>query len=91
MVTERGKVFEFMGRGYKIRVPRKGRRQLPELVKPNEPIGAAPVFRVYAPLFRQMVREHDIFQLTEDRNGQRAGWRELGYDGDVADWYVLMQ
>jgi hypothetical protein len=29
-----------------------------------------------------------LYLLVENRVNERCGWRELGYDGDVADWYA---
>ena len=32
-----------------------------------------------------------LCKIAKDRVGQRAGWKETGYDGEVADWYCHIQ
>lgn len=30
-----------------------------------------------------------LSKLTPEKTGGRAGWKDFGYDGDVADWYYF--
>jgi len=36
-----------------------------------------------------------LFKMTEegswDSHGGRIGWKDAGYDGDIADWYCFVQ
>lgn len=40
---------------------------------------------------REALESGHLCKLTEDRNGSRLGWKEMGLDGSNHDFYVLLQ
>jgi hypothetical protein len=89
-------LFSAMGRGARLRVPHDG--GWPQIFYPN-----GQSVNVEASEIEELKNLRLITKLTEygvpppeERainidKGYRIGWREAGYDGDVADWWVLTQ
>jgi hypothetical protein len=89
-INDIGSALYLMGNGMRLRIPKDGTE--PMLVeglarfghhRPSEPIAPEAV--------SWLLGSGLIAKLTEQGEGQRAGWRDAGYDGDVADWYVCTQ
>jgi hypothetical protein len=87
-----GVIWSAMGRGFRLRIPHDG--------GPTQLIaGFRENWREYGPGFstsdtaaiEELMQSGLISKLTEDRYHDRIGWREAGYDGDVADWWVCTQ
>lgn len=80
---------DYLGSGYRLRVAHDGTDA--RLVDADGlPNGRAPI-----PLDKQeasaLTASGLLTKLTEHGQGQRMGWREAGYDGDKADWWVCTQ
>jgi hypothetical protein len=93
-----------MGRGGKLRVPLSGLS--PEIVLPGRDgrIDLKTSHRVCIAtpnIVAELANTGLIHKLTEHgepppeqrakHGGYRIGWREAGYDGDAADWWVCTQ
>lgn len=83
-------VHAHMGHGYRLRVPHDA-ELLPSLEKdPRFPlnyvqtIGDVPL-RIFELL---RLRPYAISRLTEYRDNDRLGWRDMGLEGSDCDWYA---
>lgn len=78
-----------MGKGMRLRVPHlhDGTAAIVEGLE-HQKRESIPIALEAA---NELIETGMICKLTEDRDGQRIGWKESGYDGDVADWYVCVQ
>lgn len=81
-------VLNAMGLGMPLRVPHDGSAAMliDSTSKGRESLGP-----VNPDHLQELVASGVITKLTKDRNGQRVGWAEKGFDGDVADFYVCTQ
>jgi hypothetical protein len=87
-----------MGCGRRLRIPKSG---FGAELRPHDGFAVGDEIAVDAPPVRELIERGLIRKLTEDgepppaertrEGGYRIGWREAGYDGDVADWWTCTQ
>lgn len=83
-------VFALIGQGMRLRIPHDGGS--PEIVDGYRKFGSdKPSVEVAPEVAEAAIRSGLLHKFTEHDIGQRTGWRNAEYDGDVADWYVLVQ
>jgi hypothetical protein len=85
-----------IGRGQPLMVLKDGSGAVFAAVRPGQEVVHASADLVAELLSSGML--HKMSELGEPPVGQRkrgdgwrSGWRELGWDGKIADWYVLVQ
>lgn len=97
-----GDLYEMMGRGGKLRVPLNG-SQITVNIRDVASSKWADweVHPISLEAFQELAATGFIHKLTEHgeppseqrkpRDGWRSGWREIGLDGESADWWVCTQ
>lgn len=99
MLISAGRIFEIMGRETRaLRVPHDGspaslRRY--GATGPDEYLVDPEILPYLISPFRQLGKLSELgvppVGQRQHVSGWKCGWRELGLDGDVADWYVFIQ
>lgn len=101
MLISAGRIFEIMGRETRaLRVPHDGspaslRRTFPVVENgatgPDEYLVDPEILPYLISPFRQLGKLSELgvppVGQRQHVSGWKCGWRELGLDGDVADWY----
>ena len=105
MLISAGRIFEIMGRETRaLRVPHDGspaslRRKFRVVENgatgPDEYLVDPEILPYLISPFRQLGKLSELgvppVGQRQHVSGWKCGWRELGLDGDVADWYVFIQ
>jgi hypothetical protein len=96
-------LYTSMGRGATLRIPHDGTQPQLILFTRDHRVDLKQSHRepVSLSAFADLAATGLIHQLTElgeppvdkriNLRSWRQGWREMGYDGDVADWWVCTQ
>lgn len=101
--SDLAKLFDLMGRGWRLRVPHDGSTatlrftgfrdilDLPEYynVKPDDAARIASGEHFHIKRHAVYDRGFDVWARKLEEIDGRLGWRECGYDGNMADWYCL--
>jgi hypothetical protein len=81
-------LLDLIGSGMRLRIPHDKLFQSSAIVEGLAKYGknrdSIPVSEGMAYVLAQR-----LHKLDEQRVDDRLGWREAGYDGEVADWYCL--
>jgi len=88
-----GVMWTAMGRGFRLRVPHNGdpAQFIKAGFRENWRECGAGFSTTDTAALQELMDSGLISKLTKDRYNSRIGWREAGYDGDVADWWVPTQ
>lgn len=80
-------LFRDIGRGTPLRMPHDVSKTAALVDTPHWQLGyeEQPVSRAIA---QELIEANVLHKLTEHQIGSRSGWREMGLDGTVADFWV---
>lgn len=91
-ITSMGEVYRRLADGYRIRVPKAaGIVELRDGMFQRHGGPEREKFLLDPGLLAKLQATMQVGKVAEYSTQYKLGWRDLGYDGDVADWYGLIQ
>lgn len=89
--TQARLVLDLIGSGFRLRVPfdRDGQSGVDSATVVNPRLPGIKL-EVSRPFVEELLKSQLLYRITEEPNGNRAGWRDSGLDGENAAFYCMV-
>ena len=89
--SEAKMVLDMIGNGFRLRIPfdRDGQAGIDSATVVNPHLRGIKL-EVSRPYVEELLESQLLYRITEKPNGNRAGWRDSGLDGENAAFYCMV-